>query len=172
MLRSKPRCKRRSKCVALGGPPFSILHLRPDRPSKKAHQHPKAKLCKEPPLLGVRTVGPLYAPISQGMQQPRVGPDCAPITRAGPSHPPSTPPQPPRAATRPFRSFPPRVGARRAGGGAGSPPRTHPRRKACSDNDTARPASVRRSFRRHPSAGRRRACPRTAFGLLWNCSAG
>ena len=31
-------------------------------------------------MLGVRTVGPVYAPISQGMQQPRAGSDCAPIT--------------------------------------------------------------------------------------------
>ena len=33
-----------------------------------------------PRWLGVRTVGPFYAPISQGMQQPWVGPDYAPIT--------------------------------------------------------------------------------------------
>lgn len=36
-----------------------------------------------PQPVGVRTVGPFYAPISQANSQPGVGPDCAPITNNG-----------------------------------------------------------------------------------------
>jgi len=71
----------------------------------------------------------------------RAGPDEGPARgRAIPS---ARRRGPPRTATRPFRSFPPRVRARRAEGGASGPPPPHPRRTARPDNKGAWPSAPR-----------------------------
>ena len=47
---------------------------------EERNQHPEAGGGLQTAPSAVATVGPFYAPISQGISQPCMGPDCAPIT--------------------------------------------------------------------------------------------